>query len=64
MSIKQAPGRKELGDARECYPNPNPQIAKDEDFAQSAKHVGLEYAALIEQLMQFGMKYVASRIIE
>jgi D-alanine-D-alanine ligase len=43
--------------------NPNPQIAKDEDFALSAKHVGLEYTALIEQLMQFGMKYVPSRMI-
>lgn len=43
--------------------NPNPQIAKDEDFAQSAKHVGMAYPELIEQLMQFGMKYAPSRII-
>jgi D-alanine-D-alanine ligase len=43
--------------------NPNPQIAKDEDFALSAKHVGLDYPELIERLIQFGMKYVPSRII-
>jgi D-alanine-D-alanine ligase len=43
--------------------NPNPQIAKDEDFALSAKHSGIDYAALIEQLMRFGMNYVASRMI-
>jgi D-alanine-D-alanine ligase len=43
--------------------NPNPQIARDEDFALSAKHIGLEYPALIEQLMQFGMKYSPSNMI-
>ena len=43
--------------------NPNPQIAKDEDFALSAKHVGIDYPALIEQLIQFGMKYATSRMI-
>jgi D-alanine-D-alanine ligase len=42
--------------------NPNPQIAKDEDFALSAKYIGIDYAALIEQLMRFGMNYVPSRI--
>jgi D-alanine-D-alanine ligase len=42
--------------------NPNPQIAKDEDFALSAKYTGIDYAALIEQLMRFGMNYVPSRI--
>jgi D-alanine-D-alanine ligase len=43
--------------------NPNPQIAKDEDFAQSAKHAGMEYPELVQQLMRFGMKYAPSRII-
>jgi D-alanine-D-alanine ligase len=43
--------------------NPNPQIAKDEDFALSAKHAGVSYPELIEQLMQFGIKYVPDRII-
>jgi D-alanine-D-alanine ligase len=53
----------EDGDAYLLEANPNPQIAKDEDFALSAKHIGIEYPELIEQLMQFGMKYVPSRII-
>lgn len=52
------------GDAYLLEANPNPQIAKDEDFALSAKHVGIEYTALIEQLMRFGMKYVPGRMIE
>jgi len=53
----------EDGDAYLLEANPNPQIAKDEDFAQSAKHAGKEYPELIDQLMQFGMKYAPSRII-
>jgi D-alanine-D-alanine ligase len=43
--------------------NPNPQIAKDEDFALSARHTGMEYAELIEQLIRFGINYVPDRII-
>ena len=43
--------------------NPNPQIAKDEDFALSAKHAGIDYPDLIEQLIQYGVKYVPDRII-
>jgi D-alanine-D-alanine ligase len=53
----------EDGDAYLLEANPNPQIAKDEDFALSAKHVGIEYPELIEQLIQFGRRYVPSRII-
>ncbi len=53
----------EDGDAYLLEANPNPQIAKDEDFALSAKHVGIDYPALIEQLIQFGMKYAPSRMI-
>ncbi len=53
----------EDGDAYLLEANPNPQIAKDEDFALSAKHVGIDYPMLIEQLLHFGMKYVPSRII-
>ena len=52
------------GNAYLLEANPNPQIAKDEDFALSAKHVGMDYSELIEQLMHFGMKYVPSRLIE
>ena len=35
--------------------NPNPQIARDEDFAQSAKHSGMDYEELLQQLLRFGM---------
>jgi len=43
--------------------NPNPQIAKDEDFALSAKHAGLDYLELIERIMHFGINYVPSRMV-
>lgn len=41
--------------------NPNPQIARDEDFAQSAKHIGIDYEELIQRLLGFGMSYAAAR---
>lgn len=39
--------------------NPNPQIARDEDFALSAKHLGLDYEELLQRLLQFGRRYAA-----
>ncbi len=47
----------EAGEAFLLEANPNPQIAKDEDFAESAKHVKIAYPDLIQQLLQFGMTY-------
>jgi D-alanine-D-alanine ligase len=41
--------------------NPNPQIARDEDFALSAKHSGFEYEELLQRLLQYGMNYAESR---
>jgi D-alanine-D-alanine ligase len=51
------------GEAYLLEANPNPQIAKDEDFALSAKHMGVEYPELIERLMRFGISYTPERII-
>jgi len=36
--------------------NPNPHLAADEDFAQSAEKAGLKYPQLIERLIRLGMK--------
>jgi D-alanine-D-alanine ligase len=36
--------------------NPNPQIADDEDFADSAKHTGLTYRALIQRLVNLALE--------
>lgn len=38
--------------------NPNPILANDEDFAQSAERTGLKYPQLIEQIIRLGMKTV------
>jgi D-alanine-D-alanine ligase len=43
--------------------NPNPQIARDEDFAESAKHLGIDYEELLQRILQFGMSYKATRRI-
>jgi len=37
--------------------NPNPFIAKDEDFAASAKHKGLSYTKLINKILRLGLSY-------
>ena len=37
--------------------NPNPQIAKNEDFADSAEHCGVKYPALLQKILTLGMSY-------
>lgn len=37
--------------------NPNPNMREDEDFAQSAKHKGISYAALWNRILNLGMRY-------
>jgi D-alanine-D-alanine ligase len=39
--------------------NPNPNLAADEDFAQSAKAAGVAYADLLEKLLALGAGYQA-----
>jgi D-alanine-D-alanine ligase len=41
--------------------NPNPQIARDEDFSASAKHAGMEYEELLQRIVQYGMSYAETR---
>lgn len=35
--------------------NPNPEIAREEEFAQAAKYDGLDYPELLERLLQLGI---------
>ena len=37
--------------------NPNPQIALNEDFADSAQHCGVDYEALLQKIMAAGLRY-------
>lgn len=37
--------------------NPNPQIAHQEDFADSAQHCGVKYEALLQKIVTLGMSY-------
>ena len=37
--------------------NPNPQIARDEDFARSAMHAGMRYENLLQKLITLGQSY-------
>jgi D-alanine-D-alanine ligase len=40
--------------------NPNPQIAKNEDFADSAEHGGLSYGQLLQKILTLGLSYVST----
>lgn len=37
--------------------NPNPQIAKAEDFSDSAERAGLSYAALLQRILDLGLRW-------
>ena len=37
--------------------NPNPQIAKGEDFAESAAKVGIGYEALLQRILNLGLRW-------
>jgi D-alanine-D-alanine ligase len=47
----------ESGDLYLLEANPNPQIAMDEDFADSAKAIGMKYDALLTEIIQLGLRY-------
>jgi D-alanine-D-alanine ligase len=54
-----------LGDKGELYvieANPNPQLARDEDFAESAKATGLGYPGLIQRILSLGMRWEPGRL--
>jgi D-alanine-D-alanine ligase len=36
--------------------NPNPEIAEQEEFAQAALHIGIEYPALLQQIVRLGIR--------
>jgi D-alanine-D-alanine ligase len=42
--------------------NPNPQIARTEDFAASAAAVGLNYPALLQRILTTGMRWEPERL--
>ena len=37
--------------------NPNPQIAKGEDFAASAQKIGLGYEAVLQKILNLGLRW-------
>ena len=49
-----------LTDKRRLYlleANPNPQIAKGEDFAASAEKAGVSYEAVIQRITNLGLRW-------
>jgi len=42
--------------------NPNPQLAYGEDFAESAERAGMSYSALLQQIVNLGLRWHPSRV--
>ena len=50
----------------ECYlleANPNPQIAKNEDFADSAAHCNISYPQMLQKIITLGLSYNTAEYI-
>jgi D-alanine-D-alanine ligase len=41
--------------------NPNPQLANEEDFADAASHAGVSYRALIQRILNLGLRWAPER---
>ncbi len=42
--------------------NPNPQIARKEDFAEAAARAGVDYPALLQRILSIGMRWEPERL--
>jgi D-alanine-D-alanine ligase len=50
----------------ECYlleANPNPQIAQNEDFSDSAAHCGISYPQLLHKIITLGLSYNSAEYV-
>jgi D-alanine-D-alanine ligase len=52
----------EAGTVHVLEANPNPQIARAEDFAESAKRAGLPYPALLQRILTTGLRWEPERL--
>ena len=42
--------------------NPNPQIAEDEDFADSSKKTDCDYTELLQELLNVGLRWRPAKV--
>jgi len=52
----------DLGQVHVLEANPNPQIARSEDFAESAALAGLPYPALLQRILTTGIRWEPERL--
>jgi D-alanine-D-alanine ligase len=53
-----------LSDTGQIYvieANPNPHLARDEDFAEAARKAGLDYPTLLKRILKFGLDWEPAR---
>jgi D-alanine-D-alanine ligase len=51
----------EAGEIFVMEANPNPQLARDEDFAQAARAAGIEYGPLLQRILSLGLRFEPTR---
>ena len=51
----------EKGEIYVMEANPNPQLARDEDFAQAARAAGVEYGPLLQRIVSLGLRFEPAR---
>ena len=54
-----------LGETGRVYvieANPNPQLSRDEDFAQSARKAGFDYRDLVQRIVNLGLRWEPAQI--
>jgi D-alanine-D-alanine ligase len=44
--------------------NPNPEIAGSEEFALSAKHIGIDYPELLQRIVALGIRRSSGTAVE
>jgi D-alanine-D-alanine ligase len=52
----------EAGEPFVLEANPNPQLAADEEFADSARAAGLSYETVVKRILELGLRFEPSRL--
>jgi len=52
----------EVGNVWLLEANPNPQIARGEDFAASAEKTGLSYEGVLQRILNLGLRWQPEKV--
>jgi D-alanine-D-alanine ligase len=58
IDLRVTPG----GDIYVLEANPNPDVARGEDFADSAKAAGIQYGPLLQRIVNLGLSWSPAQV--